>query len=300
MELLTALDRDPVAARHYQVFHRTLVRTTESPFRVPVYLSYRVGDAVYWTNRPVTLPRGETLITDGTNYARARCGNRISEKPQMPVSSTEPEPPMLDTPVPVPGSLPGIDKWSENRLPANNATAVAEAISAVPEWDPGLPAPSAWTTIPGGFIALGNQTGNPYPILTPVHPCLTMVTIQPNPFPGLTIPSVPIAGYTSLIGGQEFIPPVTTTVSQMFAPEGGLPPYYVLIESGSGVLPSASCFITPTNVVTPTLPTNPAVPTTGPVQAAPVPEPALFPIVGLAAFGAAWWRVRRQRLNLTK
>src|SRR5215467_132697 len=38
----------------------------------------------YWTRRPMRIPNGEVLLTDGRLYARARCGNRISETPLGP------------------------------------------------------------------------------------------------------------------------------------------------------------------------------------------------------------------------
>jgi hypothetical protein len=95
-ELIRALDRDSVAERHYGVFRPRLVHTTGADFARPVYLSYRIGDAIYWTRRPVSLPRGEALLTDGENYARARCGNRISQNPQTPVNYIEPPPQTLN------------------------------------------------------------------------------------------------------------------------------------------------------------------------------------------------------------
>ena len=63
-------------------------------------MSYRMKDKVYWTKKKVRLAKGEELITDGINYARSRCGNRISEVSQAPTSAEEPSHAMLDTPVP--------------------------------------------------------------------------------------------------------------------------------------------------------------------------------------------------------
>jgi hypothetical protein len=58
------------------------------------YVSYRINDKVYWMKK---------LLTDGTNYARARCGNRISEVSQAPTSAEEPAHALLDTPIPTDG-----------------------------------------------------------------------------------------------------------------------------------------------------------------------------------------------------
>ncbi len=67
-----------------------MLRSVPSPFVKPVYLSYRKGGSVFWTRKPVDLPPGETLLTDGVLYARARCGNQVSEYPQEPVAEVEP------------------------------------------------------------------------------------------------------------------------------------------------------------------------------------------------------------------
>ena len=95
-ELRQALDSDEVAARHYAVFHRASLRTEPSRFVQPVYLSYRVGDAVFWTRRPVALARHETLLTDGANFARARCGNRVAVEPQSPEQAASPDPSVFE------------------------------------------------------------------------------------------------------------------------------------------------------------------------------------------------------------
>ena len=78
-ELKTALAHDSVAASHYAGFHvdETHIVTLQSD-RV-CYVSYRVGDKLYWTRRPITLHKGETLLTDGVHYARTRCGNRVAD-----------------------------------------------------------------------------------------------------------------------------------------------------------------------------------------------------------------------------
>jgi len=97
-ELIAALESDSVAAQHYQVFQRARLRTEKSPFTGPVYVSYRRYNHIFWTRRALSLHAGETLLTDGVSYARARCGNRISLSPQQPVAELEPLADTLDTP----------------------------------------------------------------------------------------------------------------------------------------------------------------------------------------------------------
>ena len=80
-ELKTALAHDPTAASHYAGFRleKTHIVTLQSD--QVRYVSYRVGDRLYWTRRPVTLHKGETLLTDDVHYARTRCGNRVADSP---------------------------------------------------------------------------------------------------------------------------------------------------------------------------------------------------------------------------
>lgn len=98
-ELKEAISKDPVVAGHYASFKSDRARIAELPAEKAVYVSYRIGHEVYWTKKKIRLVRGEKLITDGENYARARCGNRISEAPQANTSPEEPSPKILETPV---------------------------------------------------------------------------------------------------------------------------------------------------------------------------------------------------------
>jgi hypothetical protein len=89
-ELKGTLARDPVVAAHYASFDVARARVVRAERNRAVYVSYRLGNKVYWTKNKMLVPRGETLITDGTHTARTRCGNRISESPMAPVSLAEP------------------------------------------------------------------------------------------------------------------------------------------------------------------------------------------------------------------
>jgi hypothetical protein len=98
VELTAALNQDSVASAHYAGFHRETLRIIRAPEAMRMYASYRIGNAVYWTAHPVHVAAGETLITDGTNLARARCGNRLSTAQQEPVTRMEPMEREMDTP----------------------------------------------------------------------------------------------------------------------------------------------------------------------------------------------------------
>ncbi len=89
-ELAESLSEDRVAAAHFANFNISearIVRTEETSL---VHVSYRLRNKVFWTAKPVKIPKGEALITDGKETARTRCGNRVSATPQEPVSGEEP------------------------------------------------------------------------------------------------------------------------------------------------------------------------------------------------------------------
>jgi hypothetical protein len=99
IELARAVMSDEVVAAHYAGFAldkaslRTVTRARA------VYVSYRKGDQVYWTARKVMLAEGEGVLSDGRNEIRARCGNRISDTPQLPVEANGLDERELDIPV---------------------------------------------------------------------------------------------------------------------------------------------------------------------------------------------------------
>lgn len=106
-QLSKAIASDPVVARQYANFNLHKLRFIHLRRGRYAYVSYRIGDMTFWTKNKVRIYAGETLITDGTHYGRARCGNRLSEVPRKPVSSWQPSEQQLgapDLPI-VPASL---------------------------------------------------------------------------------------------------------------------------------------------------------------------------------------------------
>jgi hypothetical protein len=100
-ELRSAVAHDPVVAAHYAAFDLVNAHVVQVKEARSVYVSYRRGDDVFWTSKKLRLAVGETLITDGQHVSRTRCGNQVSDEPRMPVSlAGDPEPQILDTPVP--------------------------------------------------------------------------------------------------------------------------------------------------------------------------------------------------------
>jgi hypothetical protein len=98
---------DRVVGGHYAGFDFHNARIVELDQPKLVYLSYRLGDKVFWTGKRISLHKGEKLITDGKITARTRCANRISETAQPAVSPAEPpaakfEEPFDGTAAPIP------------------------------------------------------------------------------------------------------------------------------------------------------------------------------------------------------
>jgi hypothetical protein len=98
-ELKWVAEHDPIVAAHYAGFDYNRARVVRLALARTVYLSYRIGNQVYWTRHRISLHPGETLITDGTITARTRCGNRVEETPQQAASPNEPPAQKFDEPV---------------------------------------------------------------------------------------------------------------------------------------------------------------------------------------------------------
>ena len=93
-----AVSHDPVVAAHYADFKLANARVARLPAPKTAYVSYRMGNRVYWTRNRVKLAGGEEVITDGEHYARARCANRIADSPQGETYPAEPPEAVLDQP----------------------------------------------------------------------------------------------------------------------------------------------------------------------------------------------------------
>ncbi len=103
-ELKWVAEHDPVVAEHYAGFDYTHARVVEVALARPVYVSYRIGNRVYWMHRRIGLHKGEKLITDGKITARGRCGNQVAENPQPAVSPAEPAPEAFEHPMQAAGT----------------------------------------------------------------------------------------------------------------------------------------------------------------------------------------------------
>ena len=98
-ELKWVAEHDPVVAAHYAGFDYDHARIVRLVLARTVYVSYRIGNHVYWTRRRITLHKGEKLITDGKITGRAKCANRVEEVPQQATSQSEPPVAKFEAPI---------------------------------------------------------------------------------------------------------------------------------------------------------------------------------------------------------
>ena len=141
-ELKWVAEHDPVVAAHYAGFDYARARVVRLELAKTVYLSYRIGNHVYWTRRRVTLRKGEKLITDGKMTGRTRCANRVEEAPQQAASAAEPPAAKLDEPMRVGDGTAIHDPPVEFRSALLNRP-------GVPEIEPGPPS-SLYSPFYGG------------------------------------------------------------------------------------------------------------------------------------------------------
>lgn len=97
-ELQAAAKADAVVAKHYADFRIAQARTVHLDRPLAMFVSYRRNNQVFWTKNRMVIPAGETLISDGENLARVRCGNRLSPIALKPVAASEPTTEELNEP----------------------------------------------------------------------------------------------------------------------------------------------------------------------------------------------------------
>jgi PEP-CTERM motif len=99
-ELRWVAEHDPIVGAHYAGFNYARAQVVRLTLARTVYLSYRIGNHIYWTSRRIKLKKGEKLITDGRITARTRCANRVEQAPQQQeANATEPTPEKFDEPL---------------------------------------------------------------------------------------------------------------------------------------------------------------------------------------------------------
>ena len=146
-EFAEAVATDPAVGAHYgDVTPAAMyVETVDAPRAA--YMSYRIGDQIYWTKRKLALHEGEQVLSDGSVTIRGRCGNRLSDEPMQPTSDAEPPVQAFEgNPAPPLAAAPG----PESLNPVGSLLPLA----AMPSLEPGMrPIASSdpWDSVPFAF-----------------------------------------------------------------------------------------------------------------------------------------------------
>jgi len=170
-ELSNAIWRDPVVAKHYSNFKLDRAKVIEASAGGDFHVSYRIGEEIFWTKKRLKVAKGERLITDGTNFARTRCANLLSEVPPVKTSSDEPPPEIFDTPAvpspePVPFPLPVVPGGG----PSDPGDPSSQSLDT-PAWPSSNPTPPITPVASGGDPpATTVPPSDPTPFLSPFIP----------------------------------------------------------------------------------------------------------------------------------
>lgn len=184
-ELRNAATQDPLVRDHYRDFALTRTRLVILRQSRRQYVSYRIAGRIFWTKKRLLIPKGEMLLTDGIHYARTRCGNRLSDKPQNEISSLEPTEAVLESD---PSRLEITQAASQIRQTSNPHTGAREVKTVVPVGNAGALMSSAnGPALPEGLVA------SPFPCDYITSPVVT--------------PAIPLANGKSTITPVEFVLP---------------------------------------------------------------------------------------------
>jgi hypothetical protein len=171
-DLRNSVLRDPVVAKHYEDFAVERTRVVRLNQNRSLYVSYRLGDRVFWSRKPMMLPKGETVITDGVHVARTRCGNRLSEVPAGPVLAAGPElesaPELAEL---FPGSPGALGPPELPGLPVPTSTPPITSVTP-----PGSPLPPGGGIIVPPIIPVPGGGTTPPPVPTPEPQTLLMLS----------------------------------------------------------------------------------------------------------------------------
>ena len=217
-EAATAVVRDRVVAVHYQGFDVGRATPVRNGRELRAFVSYRRGDHVYWTSRQVRVPAGELLLSDGAEMVRARCGNRVSDRPRMPTGFPEPTPLELESSLAPRGA--GQETLVATEAPARQPISLTPPFLAVPGGETGR----AYSRLPvsGGFGGLELSAGGwVAPSEAPFFPGHMAIGGGP---PAAAVENPPMPG-----GGAPGWPAT-----------GGMPPALAMLRPPERALPAAA------------------------------------------------------------
>jgi len=262
-DVAAAAKANLITARHYSGIRVATLEQVMLGKPAQAYVSYRKNGRIYWTRRPVYLPAGEKLLTNGTDCIRGRCGNRISFTPKTPVierAEFEPPPEMFNTPQAQGLTIDEHAPWLD--------TAMVFPMLPLPAFG----APPNENPRTGGIPPGGHDYGQPGPGMIDSS---KIPLTSPAPLVGWNLPTpvtVPLAPPPAVVS------PVTFTIP-VYVPMPVLPVYtsyptvavVTAVQSISPATPSTPVVFTASTL--PATPLNPVTLTPLPVQPVPNPGP---------------------------
>lgn len=294
---------DPTVGRHYAALDLKKLSPVQVSKGTSAFVSYRVGNRIYWTSKRLYLREGEKLLTDGKLFLRARCGNRVSQEPMQPTltksepSEDELDRPNWDTPLfqamvreanvregeelfRLPGAGPQSIATLKTDLPDSLFSVMPGVVAGI--LGGGLPGGVAGSVSPGGITGNGGNFTGPVvfaglegsrpPVFEEFRPPILpnlLFPIGPGYVefrPPEILPPILIASnLPPVVPGLILPPPLTVYTPPVLA--GGLGPVVL-----PGVLPPGGGggeAIVPPGVVTPPVTSGPPIISTPPITSAP-------------------------------
>ena len=291
---------DALVRTHYRNLDLAKLKPMNLAENRLAYVSYRMGDKVFWTAKRICLFKGERMLTDGTNLVRARCGNLVSDTPEPIAPFGGPSEEVLNSPhiqsisPGTPDERDGPEEPSPARPgqpghPSSPTLTPSTLIAVVPD--------SPTDLFTDGFIPQGLPYRGSAVVSGPVPVASTEGSTPATPLtPPVTPPNN--GGTTSPVVAPPVlvIPPVAppTTAPGGLLPPTVLPPRTILGAPNFPTLPKTPHRGNPS--VTPPLVLPPDTPPIGPVTPPPpspppvssVPETSTWLLVGAGMCCLGW------------
>jgi hypothetical protein len=234
-EMEQSIAENPDLQRHYSGIQVARIHMVQLPEPMFAYVSYRKETKLLWTKKPIAIPTGEAVLSDGTHLVRVRCGNRISKTAMKPVSADEPPPsefarhsPFYPIEPRLLASLPPTLSISSYQPAPLENSQVADLIQPVPEPPIAFGQAFPLLQVPPGSLFVFPPSGPQHgqgPLGPPIVPPSGPPVVGPPIFP----PSGP-----PIVGPPEF-PPVGPPVVPPIAPVPEPVPLE-LVSVGIGIL----------------------------------------------------------------
>ena len=209
-ELQNSASKDNIVRAHYADFDLKSARVVTLAADRFQYVSYRVKNNVYWTRTKLRIPKGEVLLTDGVNFARTRCGNRLSNVPHQQYSVPAPPTKALSLP---PFSPKLLASGEVSLPPAPTLAELPETLGLA------FDLPGVAPYVPPAPPIPGNTAENWPPVYvipppSPITPGLPFMAVPPNTPGSPNTPLIPSTPATPIPPGIPPPPPITAEVPE--------------------------------------------------------------------------------------